>query len=432
MAALALSYALSYIFQFLAVSWWLWAFLLLFPIFESSWVAWRQEKFKKAMRDDSILLELKVPREVRKSPRAMEQVLQGLHAIRNSPGTLKEKWMDGEVTKWFSLEMVSLGGEVHLYIRIPSKKLKGIVESIFFSYYPDLEIDEVDDYMSRFPASAEEMVQQGYDIWGTEMLLAKEDAYPIKSYLEFESPVEEKEYDPISSFLEILGKLKKDEIVGIQIEIAPADRRWRDAWKDLVESLRGKEKKSDDPAKAMSKMISRTPGETEVLKRVEENLSFDAFHTLIRIIYLAPKELFSDTLAKRGIMGSFNQYSALDGNAFVSNKGVSFGGASLWSWPHLFPKKRTLFKKHRLLLSYRRREVPPETFMGNVFTSHTLNWNKGSRRFLLTTRSLATLFHPPIFLVLTAPHIHRIESKKGGPPAGLPIYGDEQALEKYL
>ena len=50
---------------------------------------------------------------------------------------------------------------------------------------------------------------------------------------------------------------------------------------------------------------------------------------------------------------------------------------------------------------------------------------------MMNTRSLATLFHPPTFLVLTAPHLRRVESKKTGPPAGLAIYGDEGDLEKF-
>ena len=54
-----------------------------------------------------------------------------------------------------------------------------------------------------------------------------------------------------------------------------------------------------------------------------------------------------------------------------------------------------------------------------------------TKRFVLSTRSVATLFHPPTFIALTAPHLRRVESKKTGPPAGLAIYGDEADLGKY-
>jgi hypothetical protein len=51
--------------------------------------------------------------------------------------------------------------------------------------------------------------------------------------------------------------------------------------------------------------------------------------------------------------------------------------------------------------------------------------------FELNTESLATLFHPPTRMVLTAPHIERVESRKSGAPAGLAVYGEESDIEKF-
>ena len=49
----------------------------------------------------------------------------------------------------------------------------------------------------------------------------------------------------------------------------------------------------------------------------------------------------------------------------------------------------------------------------------------------MNVEGIATLFHPPTAVVLTAPHVKRVESRKVGPPAGLPIFGEEEELEKY-
>jgi hypothetical protein len=49
----------------------------------------------------------------------------------------------------------------------------------------------------------------------------------------------------------------------------------------------------------------------------------------------------------------------------------------------------------------------------------------------MNVEGLATLFHPPTSVVLTAPHIRRVESRKTGPPAGLAIFGEEGEIEKY-
>ncbi len=448
--------------QVFMYAWWLWLPIILWPLFTSTWLFWRQSLYKRDLQSKFILLELRIPREIMKNPRAMEQVLTAIHALRNVAMDLREIWWDGEVTVWYGLELVSLGGEVHFYIRT-IKKQKDLIQAAFFSYYPDVEVLEVEDYVDRMPANMGEVHKSGYNLWGTELVLAREAAYPIRSYLDFESPDEDKQYDPMASFLEVLGKVKKEETVAIQILIAPASPNWGDAWKAFVEKLRLREqekKKSSgsthtlgmefphilpvfpvnkvgegdkDASTPLMKSFMRTPGETDVLKAVEENLARPGFLTLIRFVYLSPKELFGDTFPRRGVIGAFNQYGALDMNYFTQNYAV---GTRIkfwrepWQVPNFFAEQRIARRQERVLAQYRTREVPPETLMGRVILSKTFNIQH-SRRFMMNTRSLATLFHPPTFLVLTAPHLRRVESKKTGPPAGLAIYGDEGDLEKF-
>ncbi len=400
----------------------------------STWLFWRQELYIRSSK--YILLEIKIPREVRKSPKAMEQVLAGIHALRNFPGDLAEKYWWGEVTRWFSLEMVSFSGEIHFYIYVYHKQ-KNLVSAAFFAYYPDIELVEVEDYVNRLPPTNREMYRRGYDLWGSEIVLARPDAYPIKNYDTFEAVDEDKQFDPISTFLELLGKLKKDEFVGIQIIIAPADNDWEKKWKGLVDKLKEPKiketpsKSGADQFRSFAKMIARSPGETDVLKAIEENLSRRAFDTLIRFIYVSPKPIFYDSYARRGLRGSFNQYAALDLNYFKDNQTMSTR-TRLWHWPHIFPNWRNEYRKQRLLYTYARRLVPPETFMGRFITSYFFNLNFHSRRFKMTTAGVATLFHPPTFIVLTAPHVPRVESRKAGPPAGLAIFGEEGEIDKLM
>jgi hypothetical protein len=419
---------LNAIFDVIAATWWILIFVILFPLFRSTWLFWRQEKFKQSIT--WTLLELRIPREVHQSPKAMEQVLFALHSLRNSPGNFREYYINGEVTKSFSLEIVSLGGEIHYYIRVDAK-LRHAVEAAIFSYYPDIEVAEADDYVIRFPGDISEMETQDYDLWGTEMTLKKEGAYPIRSYHDFEAVTEEREFDPASSFLEVLSKLKKDEIAGIQIIVAPLGNDWKDKFKPLVDELRATKMIKNDAGELVKAFAMRSPGETDVIKAIENNLSKPAFDTLIRLIYLAPKASFFDSYARGGIMGAFNQYGSLDLNMFAGNKntGSKAGG---WAWPYIFPGTRTLYRKQRLLHDYRVRTTPIDTWMGRLFTSSVFNPNFYSQRFPLTTESLATIYHPPMAMVLTAPHVKRVESRKAGPPAGLAIYGDESDLEKYF
>ncbi|KKL63409.1 hypothetical protein LCGC14_2175410, partial [marine sediment metagenome] len=311
------------------------------------------------------------------------------------------------------------------------KKQRNLVEAAFYSYYPDVELEEVDDYIeTAIPVDMQEVYRQGYDFWGTEMILRRESAYPIKTYLEFESSEEGRTFDPISAFLEVLGKIKKEEIVGIQINIAAAQANWGKKWDGLLNRL------SEPKTKALSDegggrlTVSRTPGEINVLKAVEANLSKPAFHTLVRFIYLSPKPLFYDSYARRGLTGAFNQYAALDLNSISQNHPISTR-TRFWYWPHVFPKTRNELKKQRMLYNYRNREMPPETFMGRVLSSHPMNWNAHSKTFLLNIEGAATLFHLPTEVVLTGPHIKRVESRKGGAPAGLAIFGGDEEMDKF-
>jgi hypothetical protein len=167
---------------------------------------------------------------------AMEQVLAAIHSLRNIPGNPQEKWMTGEVTLWYSLELVSIGGAIHFYVR-SYRKQQPLIEAAFFAYYPDIEVVEVEDYVKQLPENVTELYESGYDLWGIELILNKDDAYPIKSYLDFEAPEEEKQFDPMSHFLEVLGKVKREETVAIQIVIAPAGAKWREEGERLIEEL---------------------------------------------------------------------------------------------------------------------------------------------------------------------------------------------------
>src|SRR3989344_5087424 len=229
----------TFIFEFIVSLWWLWAFVILLPFAKDTWIAWRQELFEASELSKYIILEILVPREIHKNPKAMQQVLFALHGLRNTAGHLREYWWDGEITRWFSLEIVSFGGEVHFYIRCP-KKQRGLVEAAFYGYYQDIALKDNGDYLDRLPVTVGEMYAQGYDLWASEMLLTQSPGYPIKTYEEFESPDEESQYDPMSAFLEVLSKVKKEEFVGIQYIIAPLHNDWRKSYEKLVEELRSK------------------------------------------------------------------------------------------------------------------------------------------------------------------------------------------------
>lgn len=428
---------LSYAWTFFITSWWLWTFPIIFLAARSTFLYWRQRVYEESLK--WAFMEIKIPREINKSPRSMDQLFQAVAALRNSPGDFGEKYLDGEVTKWYTFEMCTFSGEIHFYVRVV-KQQRRLIEAAFFAYYPDVELSEVPDYIHGLPHNMEDVKVQNMDVWGTEMVLRRSYGYPLKTYMAYENPDEEHQFDPMSVFMENMAKAKKGEFCGIQYNLAPLGRSWGEHYESLVEELRepkfsehaGHEVHGgpDLPPIFKAALIQRTPGVVDVLKAVESNLAKPAFKATIRFIYMAPKSIFYDSFARRAIKGSFNQYGASDLNYFEDNKAMSTK-INPWTWPFVFRLARLKARKQRVLQNYLHREFEIETFMGKLLTSHILDWNFKSVQVVLNTESMASLFHPPSNLVLTAPHTQRVESKKMGAPAGLPIYGEESDLDKF-
>ena len=413
--------------RFLELTWPIWLLFFLFELVKPIYLFVKQEQFKQKemTAEKNTLLELRIPRELDKGPQAMEQILLSIHGMMGKPSDWNKIWLDGEVQSWFSLEMASIGGEVHFYIRMP-KKSKNLVEAVVLSHYPNIEVSEVEDYVSLLPETTADMYAEEKDVWGTEMKLAKDPLYPIRTYAAFGASEESKvALDPISSFLEVLGKLKQEEFAGIQILIQSADKDWGKKWIEALDKIR-------TPKVVGDKVQLTDPKETTaVIDSVARNLAKSAFRTLIRVLYVGPKTMYKDGsgFIRGGVTGAFNQYSSPTLNAFKANGAV---GTSVdkWKRPYLMNDVRLEMKKQRILWNYRNRVLAPKTFVEKFFTSFSTNGNK-SEMFELALDGVATIFHPPTSVVLTTPHMRRVESKKAGPPVGLPIFGEESNLERF-
>ena len=281
--------------------------------------------------------------------------------------------------------------------------------------------------MDRLPAEARGIYKIGVDIFGMELKLAKDDAYPIRSYILFEAIEEEKSLDPFSTLVETLSRIKKEEQLWIQYVVRPADRDWQKKGEKIVKELK---EKSISKARVTGSAedlvtISRSPGETANLEAVERNLSKPGFETVVRSIYFAPLSIFNTQLPQRGVRSTFNQYAGL--NRFSYN--LNSWTLVWWGYfPFFFPRLRAEARKQVMLQNFRSRALPSLMAIGKVLNSQLFFFDNKSKYFILNSESLATLYHPPSFLVLTAPFIKSTESKRMGPPAGLPIFGDDTEL----
>lgn len=185
---------------------------------------------------DWITLELKIPHSVESTPKAMEQVFSGLHSMKKNTN-LKEKWLDGKHQLYISMEICGINGVIHFFIRTP-REYQRTIESQIYSQYKDAEITEVDDYTQNLP---EDIPNELYELWGTELVFTKDDAYPIRTYRFFEDPSSEKKFiDPLASLMELLGQLREGEQIWVQYLVRPTGDEWQRQGKYLIDRLIGK------------------------------------------------------------------------------------------------------------------------------------------------------------------------------------------------
>ncbi len=159
-----------------------------------------------------------------------------------------------------------------------------------------------------------------------------------------------------------------------------------------------------------------------VLKAVERNISKPGFETVIRYIYIATDSVYAETFGRRGVLTGFNQYAAPNMNSFRQKVKI-WTKASFWFPPYFFPKTRLLNRRRKLYQQYRERYMPDEPYLGIAPPRRV--------EMVLNTEELATIYHFPTYAVLTAPFIKRVESRRMGPPAGLPIYGGDDLPEAF-
>lgn len=408
------------------VWWWVILPFIVIRPFLFLWLWWRNEVWSKKQK--SILLEIKLPKEVSKPIKAMETVFSGLWVIYD-PCNWKEKWIEGKYLLSFSLEIVSIDGQPHFFIRVPESS-KALVESNIYAQYPEVEIAEVPDYTQAVP---QDIPNKDWDLWGCSFQTLKEDIYPIKTYSKFfEESIqtkEEKRIDPIAGLLEGMAKLKKGEQLWVQFLVKPITgkensflkrgkkkiqelarrpektkpkRIIQEAAEILVFKAKEEGEKEKSPIPSEMQLLS---GEKEEILAIEEKMSKYFFEVSIRFIYLGKKDAFFKPHVKTPL-AFFTQLSTQNFNGF---KPLS---KTITKVVYFFIKRRTYVLKKRLLRLYKSRLNP--------FSPVSSKEGGKEGVFVLNIEELASLFHFPSEEVAKAPFLERLESKKGEPPTGLP------------
>ena len=353
----------------------------------------------------STLLCVSVPKNNDRTPQAAEQMFAALHGIfrTNASDQLH-----------ISFEIVARNNSINFYVFVPTE-LRDFVSSQIFSQYPTVEIREIvpdEDYThikegKSIVAGKRLPKHIPLGIATTELELKKPTAYPIKTFQSFE-------VDPLSSITGAISSMTESEEVWLQVLIRPVDDDWQDLGKSEIKKIKepfkpsslwqlaksefktmalelGKQSVLGPPAeekkKDEKKKDDKDTPESAAIKAIEEKITKLGFATNIRILAAASDD-YSARAKIEQIIGAFKQFNTLNLNSFVA-KNISSD-----------------FEAHQL------------------FTTRTF----GESSMIFNITELASIYHYPSLTVAT-PTIAWAGSKKGEPPANLPIMGEVPADE---
>ena len=396
------------------------------------WQNYRQDQFIAGIK--WVLLEIQVPRDVIKTPAAMELIFSNAFYHKSGKG-FWEEFMIGAPWLWFSLEIVSIDGKVHFYIRTPSR-IRDLVETQIYAQYPQAKVVEVEDYAFKIPQYKKD---GDWNMWGCEFTKEKHDVQTIRTYRQMEEmksgTKEEFKVDPITPVIEYLGSLPKGQQVWIQIIVRQSIKKYRS-------NISGKNVNFDNYAEehirnvlkpfirvhaksgigGMDATEIRPPGFLEdSIKLWLSNLKQIHFDCGIRMVTLADKKLHdidSFNNLRRASRLVFRQYSQPYSNELSRINSTQFDAP--WSDPTGLALTAL---KRRVLNFYRTRTFfhPPLQFSIKYPKVFSMFFPSGSPQiFVLSNEELATIFHFP-GMVSEAPSFKRIESKIAKPPSNLPI-----------
>lgn len=386
-----------------------------FPVaLSGAWKSWLW--YKRALyiaTRKPVLLEVKMAREIVKSPRAMEMALAQLWFDAGETTFYHRVWK-GQVRPYFSFEIASFGGDVRFYIWV-WEPYRSALEAAMYAQYPEIELVEAEDYATKFEYDSEV-----HSVFCTDWRYEpKSDAYPIRTYVEFEldkDPKEEYKADPLAQPLEFLSSIKPDEQVWMQIIITmckdvrrkpggkwwETESRYEGMIKDEIDKIRRETVGDSEKEKWRSFVRIQQYRQTEQIRTMDRNMGKHPFNVGARAVYISSPEHFGPG----GYMTTRWIWRPV-GNAQWLNqmRPRRWHNPFDYPWQDLWDMRWDLHAR-RFFDCFRRRShfYPPYSLPHNM----------------MSTEVIATLWHPPSGGVRT-PGVQRIPAKKAAPPPNLPM-----------
>lgn len=389
----------------------IWLPFLLFWLLYEKWMEFVKHKFEHQQGRST--LRIKLPQEVFKSPEAMENVLAQVHNVQ-SPDNLWQTYIDGKHPLIMSLEIVSIGGDVRLYINCPTKKVKNAVEAQLYAQYPGVEVVEEEfDYTANMTPDIEK-----HDLFSFHMKQKGDEEFPIKTYIDFgldKLPKEEFKLDPMAAMIEHLGTCKPHEQLWVQFLCIPHAKKnfktgyfhehktWEGHIQAKIDKMMGRDGNKHGSAE-LADQPRLTPGERSTIEAMERQMGKYAYEVGIRWVYITKKGAFDGNMIAPTIR-SFSAYDLIGRNQI----GVAWRTDYDYNWFSDWSGKKKKKLKIQEINNFKKRAP-----------LHGTAINPSMPFQIMSVEELATVFHIPSSTVMT-PGLSRIPSTRKEAPSNLPI-----------
>ncbi len=259
--------------------------------------------------------------------------------------------------KTYAFEIYLLNQLVYFYITTP-KESETLIQSLVTSSFPQSKVAKTTDPM--------DIIFNSRSVAVGEVALNSYSYLPIKTYFDF------KDVDPLSALVGFLSKQPPQLKMAIQIVVTPPHF----AWQDLAVKNAGLQVYDENAMK-----YTMNPQKMIIMKKA----TFQGGKVGIRLIAGTNTNGLNPMPFVSQLAGTFGSFSLGEGNQFVF--------------------KRPLFFKERLIARIKKRKLS--------YFEH--------RNQILNSQELATLWHPPGYLLAGIKNISWGKTLIGEPPENLPV-----------
>lgn len=430
-----ITFVLRFIFDF----WWLLLPLFLWQIYWEQYKYIRQSEYAKNINWDFV--EIKFPANILKTPKAMEETFNALHSIHpdeNKEMTWYNLNLKGFTPLNYAFLIIFHQKKIRFFIRFP-KELNNFLKTRLYTFYPELQLEDTPDPLAVLPP---QIPNSFFDVASYDIRLKKEDAYPIKTYSYIDIPSPNEPLDIFANFSEASSEIENNEWLIIQLLIVPTTannkkigNEWVKRAKEIKNKLIGIEEKESNPLieeivefiknlllspwqeiswkqkenqKKQEFSLQRlTPGEKNVLEKIENKMSKLGYWCNIRVAYIAPQDIIEQRkkIIETLIKSLFKNFESEDSNGF---------NVTELTYQKRLTTKLNLISfitkslEYNDIIKYRKITLP-------LFMKKKLKSLKLDEGFILTSDELASILHPPLASV-EATGFKKIQTKHIPPP----------------